>query len=99
MKSKDLLNWFKKLNPTGVSPRWGSPAIALPLLLFIVLALIVLASAIIIIVIIVIMVTVIMIRMRLSPHNVAESSRVEMMAECPIDHPFFVKDKGKKLFR
>jgi len=35
-----------------------------------------------------------LLRMRLSPHNVAESSRVEMMAECPIDHPFFVKDKG-----
>ena len=32
----------------------------------------------------------------MSPHNVAESSRVEMMAECPIDHPFFVKDKGEK---
>ena len=35
-------------------------------------------------------------RLRMSPHNVAESSRVEMMAECPIDHPFFVKDKGEK---
>ena len=32
----------------------------------------------------------------MSPYNVAESSRVEMMAECPIDHPFFVKDKGEK---
>ena len=37
---------------------------------------------------------IVIIRMRLSPHNVPESSRVEMMAECPIDHPFFVKDKG-----
>jgi len=35
-----------------------------------------------------------LLRLRMSPHNVAESSRVEMMAECPIDHPFFVKDKG-----
>ena len=34
-------------------------------------------------------------RMRMSPHNVAEVSRVEMLADCPIDHPFFVKDKGK----
>ena len=33
-------------------------------------------------------------RLRMCPHNVPESSRVEMMAECPIDHPFFVKDKG-----
>merc|ERR1719273_856845 len=35
-----------------------------------------------------------LLRLRMSPHNVAESSRVEMMADCPIDHPFFVKDKG-----
>ena len=34
-------------------------------------------------------------RLRMSPHNVAEVSRVEMLADCPIDHPFFVKDKGK----
>ena len=33
-------------------------------------------------------------RLRMSPHNVPEVSRVEMMADCPIDHPFFVKDKG-----
>ena len=30
----------------------------------------------------------------MSPHNVPEVSRVEMLADCPIDHPFFVKDKG-----
>ena len=36
-------------------------------------------------------------RLRMSPHNVAEVSRVEMLADCPIDHPFFVKDKGKCL--
>jgi len=35
-----------------------------------------------------------LLRLRMSPHNVPESSRVEMLAECPIDHPFFVKDKG-----
>ena len=34
-------------------------------------------------------------RLRMSPHNVPEVSRVEMLADCPIDHPFFVKDKGK----
>ena len=34
-------------------------------------------------------------RLRMSPHNVAEVSRVEMLADCPIDHPFFVKDKGE----
>ena len=33
-------------------------------------------------------------RLRMSPHNVPEVSRVEMLADCPIDHPFFVKDKG-----
>ena len=36
-------------------------------------------------------------RMRMSPHNIPEMSRVEMLADCPIDHPFFVKDKGKCL--
>jgi len=35
-----------------------------------------------------------LLRLRMSPNNVPESSRVEMLAECPIDHPFFVKDKG-----
>ena len=34
VESKDLWIWFKKLNPTGVSPPWGSPAISLPLLIF-----------------------------------------------------------------
>ena len=33
--------------------------------------------------------------LRLSPHNVPDMSRVDMLAECPLDHPFFVKDKGK----
>ena len=36
-------------------------------------------------------------RLRMSPHNVPEVSRVEMLADCPIDHPFFVKDKGESL--
>ena len=35
-----------------------------------------------------------LLRLRLSPHAEPERSRVEMLAECPIDHPFFVKDKG-----
>jgi len=33
-------------------------------------------------------------RLRMSPNNVPELSKVEMLAECPPDHPFFVKDKG-----
>ena len=33
----------------------------------------------------------------MSPHNVPEASRVEMLADCPVDHPFFVKDKGESL--
>ena len=36
-------------------------------------------------------------RLRMSPHNVPEVSRVEMLADCPVDHPFFVKDKGESL--
>ena len=36
-------------------------------------------------------------RLRLAPHNVPEVSKVEMLADCNIDHPFFVKDKGKYL--
>jgi hypothetical protein len=34
--------------------------------------------------------------MRMTPHNVPDMSRVDMLAECPLDHPFFVKDKGRK---
>jgi hypothetical protein len=34
--------------------------------------------------------------LRMSPHNVPDMSRVDMLAECPLDHPFFVKDKGKR---
>lgn len=33
-------------------------------------------------------------RLRMSPHNVPDISKVEMLAECALDHPFFVKDKG-----
>merc|ERR1719391_620399 len=33
-------------------------------------------------------------RFRMSPHSVPEISKVEMLAECSLDHPFFVKDKG-----
>jgi hypothetical protein len=34
--------------------------------------------------------------MRMTPNNVPDMSRVDMLAECPLDHPFFVKDKGRK---
>lgn len=33
-------------------------------------------------------------RVMMRPHNVPDVSSVEMVAECPLDHPFFVKDKG-----
>jgi len=35
-----------------------------------------------------------LLQLRMSPHNVPDHTRVEMLAKCPLDHPFFVKDKG-----
>lgn len=35
-----------------------------------------------------------LLQMRMSPHNVPDHTRVEMLAKAPLDHPYFVKDKG-----
>ena len=33
-------------------------------------------------------------RLRLAPHRADSQNSTEILADCAIDHPFYVKDKG-----
>jgi hypothetical protein len=35
-----------------------------------------------------------LLRLRLAPHRMDNTP--EILADCPVDHPFFIKDKGKR---
>ena len=35
-------------------------------------------------------------RLRLAPHRADSQNSTEILADCAIDHPFYVKDKGRK---
>ena len=37
-----------------------------------------------------------LLRLRLAPHRADSNSSTEILADCPLEHPFYVKDKGKK---
>ena len=37
-----------------------------------------------------------LLRLRLAPHRADSNSSTEILADCPLDHPFYVKDKGRK---
>ena len=34
-------------------------------------------------------------RLRLAPHRADRENSTEILADCAIDHPFYVKDKGR----